>query len=111
MGQNVVTGLDQGFEDRNELRSDNQFLCDDLLGPPLEPADTFAEHDAEGLQETPDLVLEPDAHDRSGNQPFEICAIVRFGKKLRSRRQLRIIDPVLLVGNLFGTADLLALPL
>jgi len=39
----------------------NTHPFDDFLGAPLEPANALAAHAAESLQQTPDLVLQPDA--------------------------------------------------
>ena len=65
-GKDVVSGLHQGFEDRNEFRRDRQLASDDFLGPSFKAANPLSEHHAKGLQQAPDLVLQLDAHADQG---------------------------------------------
>lgn len=52
-GEEVPPGLHQRLEDRHAFPGDRQFASDDLLGPPLEPADMAAEHDARPVFSSP----------------------------------------------------------
>ncbi len=61
-GQNVAARLHQSFENRNQLGGHSQLPFDNLFCTAPESADTLAEHDAESLQQAPDLVLEPNTH-------------------------------------------------
>ena len=61
-GQDVTSGLHKRLKDWNAFGRNGEFLLDDFLGAALEPTDPLAEHDPEGLQQTPDLILQPHTH-------------------------------------------------
>src|SRR5690606_37647434 len=78
--------LHQCLGDETHLWGRIEFAGDDLVGPSGEPADALAEQNAEGAQETTDLVLDldPDPHQHlAGDQKgANLVAVAAFDAHL-----------------------------
>lgn len=61
-----AAGLNDGLEDWHEFGRNGEFVSDNFLGAPLESPNVLAEHDPEGLEQTTNLVLEPNPHAHQG---------------------------------------------